>query len=433
MRVTTVISCLSLALVSSTAQSADNLNQLEPFNRVSACSWYEPGYLRLPGLNTCLRLGGHLRGDVITSNFVGDQEHTVTDYQAYIQSRLSFETKTPLESLTVSTYSGIEYEWSPDNSAADLIADKAYIELSGDRFALMGGINKSLYTGYEGYSWVDMGGNLWSERIPLQAAFKLNFGEFTFALGLEDMNTSDWDYSPRYFSSADFAYIAAAGFDTELFSIKASGTVLDLGDIVLLDPTLPDDASIKTYDYGEQLQYGYALNLNTELRPLDFLKFGAGVQYGVGAPQFTGFNPQTYQLAHNIATSDGANEMFQTMIARDYAFTHNLLNYMGVETLSFMGGFSVHVTEGVYFNFDSVYQSWGAEQGSFAFQGSGLAITSSLIWKPISELGIAFSAGYSALQSEGNLQKNGTSKLLFDEVDSLKIGTRIQYSFQPSF
>lgn len=442
MNVKISIIIMSLAVIPVSAQGSDILEDIEPINRVTSCSWFERGYIKLPGLNTCLAIGGRLRGDVISGNLNEVEKITKpsvekkpkniwSDYQSYIQSRISVQTKTPMEFLTFSSYSGFEYKWSPEANDVKVEAEKAYIDLSGNSFSITAGLNQSIYTGFEGYSWIDMGGRLWADEKPLQAAFNVVSGPFNFGLAIEDLSIENYgsSYSRQQFrSTGDLAYIGAVKFASDVFDMKISGALIDLGKIELV----VENGNGLTYEFNDQEKYGYAVNVNSELRPFDYLTVGFGVQYGISALRYTGFDLLEYQVTRTAQENHdilGYAEFFES---NDYAVAEHFFNYMGAESFSINGGFSIHLLQDVFFNFDTSYQNWNVDHEFLRLKGEGIAANGSLIWKPISEVGIAFTAGYSSYLSEGGIFEGQNAYPLKDELNNFKIGTRVQYTFNPS-
>ncbi|QIG97667.1 porin [Bradyrhizobium sp. 6(2017)] len=122
----------SLLLGSSTAlvavggaQAADLPVKAKAVEYVKVCSLYGPGFYYIPGTDTCIKLGGYLRVDVVantnsddsgnTSGAAGANNRFTNGYTWRSREALSIDTRTATEYGVVRTYFYTPFSWTTDS------------------------------------------------------------------------------------------------------------------------------------------------------------------------------------------------------------------------------------------------------------------------------------------------------------------------------
>lgn len=412
-------------------------------NNVLSCPWYNHGYIKLPGYDTCLKFGGYLQGDVISDNLMKNEDHHFTDTAVYIESRLDFDSKTQIGILELSTFSRINYIWDQGANQGTFEAEKAAISLSGNAFDLSGGIQDSLYTGFTGYSGLNLAGANWSDNKTLQVTLKIPYGPLVFGFSFEDVFYKDeafskvyLDYEPYVKTGNDYAFVGAVEYLGDILDLKLSGAVLDVSQAQLnaLRPaeTASGYASVNVLD--DRTHYNYAVNANTEIRLSEIFRFSLGAQMGAGAMGFTGLDTTNYK-ARTVSSNLFFNrpDLQFALLDNDVAeFRDALLNNAAAFSYTLMGGFKVHLLEDVFFTFDASYQAFDLAEDWVEVSGDGFSVGSSLIWQPINHLSMLFGVGYSKYNFDGSIIDGADGRVIIDnDSDNLKIGTRVKYIFAP--
>ena len=420
------------------ANASDILLLGEPFNKLTTCAWVGPGYFKLPGFDTCLKLGGRLRGDIRSNNLSSEGSTGLTDYQSYIESRLNFETKSQIGPFRISTFSGIKYQWEPEDRTADIKAQKALIAFESDYASISAGIDKSLYTGFTGYSGLNLGGEQWSDTKPLHAALKIPVGNMVFGFGIEDIAYEDIgssrNYRPQVITTDDYAFVSSFEYFGDFMDVKLSGIAFDVSGTQVNMKVKPGDTPKINITNGHGSNYNYALNINSEFKPHEFFNFTLGAQMGSGALGYTGLDLTSYRFAEFDDSKVPPPPILDSLITDETSEIQNaLFNHAGGTSYTLMGGFDLHLVENVFLTFDATYQHFQLDKSIFNITGSGYSAATSLIWRPTSELAVSFGGGFSSFETNGTIFTGNKGFNIAATADNLQVGTRIEYVFDPTF
>ena len=114
---------------SSGAMAADLPVKAKAVEYVKVCSLYGPGFYFIPGTDTCIKLGGYLRVDVLantnsdhTGNYAGAggaQNRFTNGYTWRSREDLNIDTRTATEYGVVRTYFDAVFTWTSDSYAAN--------------------------------------------------------------------------------------------------------------------------------------------------------------------------------------------------------------------------------------------------------------------------------------------------------------------------
>lgn len=385
MKLKTCLIASSALCVSGAAYGADLPTVAEPIEYVVACDAYGDGYFQLPNTGTCMKLSGRVRAQVVSGNLSDDEG---SDWSSYARGYGSFETETATDWGSIYTYTGFIYTWNQEDDEDSWSSDDVWVTLKTEYADMNFGVKLSEYHGFLGYAWMQIGGANWPEYYPLQASVNIPVDNFTLSLAVEDAS---------YMDGADGGvnFVGAFNYDSAMFNMRAAGVVHE----------------------NVTEEYGYAVNLNAEIKPIEKLSFTIGAQYAIDASRFIGLGADGYgDLLNGNYEEDDAE-------APDSTYFDTL----GVTAFSVMGGMKYALADDVDVMFEASYLQFETDNETVNFDGDALRLSGSVVWKPAPGLGIAFAAGYSELTANGSSET--VSVLEESTVENFKVGTRIQYTF----
>lgn len=426
--------------------SANDISQTDQqvtnglLNTVTSCPWNGQGYIKLPGFDTCLKLGGELQADVVSNNLLTDETTQFTDTTAYIESRLSFDTKTHIDGLKLATYSTLKFIWNQESSAAQIEAERAALELSNSYFSLGGGIQESLYTGFTGYSKLNLVGDPWSDNRTLQASLQIPMGHFKLGFAVEDIVFKDtingnqiYFSAPKVATKGDYAFITALTYSDNILNLKGSLAFIDVSNTDILTVTPDSSGQPANLTETNSTAYNYAVNFNAEFRPIETLKFSLGGQFGNGAIGYTGLHLLDYEFPDIILSGEDTDYVAHLFLSDPDGLVRSaLFNQSNTLNYTIMGGFDLHLLPNIHLAFDVTYEAFDFDQEFSQVRGDGYTAQSALIWQPTLNLGVMFGASYSSRNFEGMLDVKNNRYAFERQIENLKIGTRVQYVFDPA-
>ncbi|MCA6120954.1 porin [Bradyrhizobium sp. WSM 1704] len=125
------------------AQAADLPVKAKAVEYVKVCSLYGPGFYYIPGTDTCIKLGGYLRVEVLanansvytgnTNSFGGANNRFTNGYTWRSREDLNIDTRTATEYGVVRTFFDATFTWTTDNYGVNGAAPGAtvYAPLGG--------------------------------------------------------------------------------------------------------------------------------------------------------------------------------------------------------------------------------------------------------------------------------------------------------------
>ncbi len=123
------------------AQAADLPVKAKAVEYVKVCSLYGPGFYYIPGTDTCIKLGGYLRADVVVNgnsvygpnyNGAGGANNRFTNgYTWRSREDLNIDTRTATEYGVVRTYFDAVFTWTSDTYAANGAGGSVYSSIGG--------------------------------------------------------------------------------------------------------------------------------------------------------------------------------------------------------------------------------------------------------------------------------------------------------------
>ncbi|WP_298279329.1 porin, partial [uncultured Bradyrhizobium sp.] len=128
------------------AQAADLPVKAKAVEYVKVCSLYGPGFYYIPGTDTCIKLGGYLRADVVVNgNSVygpnvngasGANNRFTNGYTWRSREDLNIDTRTATEYGVVRTYFDAVFTWTSDSYAANGAGGTVYSALGSGTAAV---------------------------------------------------------------------------------------------------------------------------------------------------------------------------------------------------------------------------------------------------------------------------------------------------------
>jgi len=179
-------SAAALAAVSG-AHAADAIVAAEPeaMEYVRVCDAFGTGYFYIPGTETCLKIGGYVRTQVVyDDNAFGSNGRG--DYDSYTRGYLTFAAKNDTEFGTLSSYINLQAD-----TESDVFVDGAWIELAGFKVGYF-------YNWWDDYTLSgetdELGGNLFNS-----IQYTYDAGSFRVGASVEDL--SDNVFAGKFFNN----------------------------------------------------------------------------------------------------------------------------------------------------------------------------------------------------------------------------------------
>ncbi|WP_336294189.1 porin [Bartonella sp. CB169] len=150
----------------------------EPAEYIRVCDAYGKGYFYIPGTETCMRLSGNVRadlmgGDNIDATTNAELANKQKTYAASSRFTLVFQTASETELGTLRSYARIYSQWSNGADKAGAKLGAAYIELGGFRV----GLDDTIFNSWTG----DYGNVINDDSIAPAGITRTNFISYTFS------------------------------------------------------------------------------------------------------------------------------------------------------------------------------------------------------------------------------------------------------------
>ncbi|WP_102867842.1 porin [Pseudovibrio exalbescens] len=386
------------AAVATSASAADLPVVAEPVDYVQVCDAYGAGFFKIPGKDTCLKIGGRIRTQIVSDNLTDDRPRlkivdskTVfgekvlakrdMDYSAYARGYLYLTSMTDTEIGLIKTYTEFYSEWDQDGTGSSKVGS-AYLQIGADFADILIGRTTSQFDAFTGAVDVGVITRNWSDQSTLQIAMMKSLGNgVSVALSAEDSSYRDGDVN-----SADI--VGKIGIAQGWGSFEVAAAYHDT----------PDGAK---EDSGYAVRGTATINLDM-IAPGDKFIFQAA--YADSALSYLGTG--TTEL---VDVSDGVGGEPDTLVT--------LSDSNGAEGYTLGAGFTHFWTPEVATSIDGSYLS--LEQDNIDYDR--WAIDGSIGWYPVSGLVIALDAGFA-----NEDWSNGTDSADFDDA---KVGARVQYTF----
>ena len=365
---------------------ASDLPQVsEPIEYVVACDAYGAGYFQLPGKQTCVSISGRIRTQIASGNLL---EYEGAEWSAYARGYIWLNTVTPSDFGKVSTFAEIYYTWKDGIEDQTWDSTNAYVSIETESITSNFGLKLSEYHSFLGYAWMQLGGLNWAEHYPVQATVIVPLGALSFSASVEDASYSNGE-------DGGLNYIGALNYSNGMGNMRIVGAIVD---------SVHDDL-------------GYAVNLNTEIKPVDGLSVTLGGGYMQNASGFVYLTGTEF----GDIVFDGNGEAVKQET--------NYFDSLGVSAWSVYGGVSYALLDDVDVMFEASYLQFETDNAVTNFDGDELRLSGSVVWSPTSVLSVAFAAGYSELNISGSTTDDDIAVVDSTSPRNMTVGTRVQYTF----
>ncbi|WP_068315861.1 porin [Polycladidibacter hongkongensis] len=331
------------AAAATSAQAADLPAVDAPVDYVQACDAFGAGFFKLPGKDTCIRVGGRVRTQVVSGDLKGD----ANDYEGYAKGYLRLTSMTDSEIGLIKTYAEVSAAHHIHGISDDATAEDVYIQISSNVGSFLIGKTTSQFDGFTGKAAVGVIGRNFSDTGTLQVSY-------TAALG-NGVSAAVAAESSSYRGGEDHK-VDLVG---KLKVAQGWGSAQLVG--AYHDVYGTDDS-------------GYAV--------------GGTVNLGLGAVGLAGasanFQAQYADKAMDYLGFEAAGEATQ----KGYALSAGL-------------GFAL--TETVSFEVDGSYLK--VEDSAVAFDTKRSAVDGSVSWKPAAGLLLAVDAGYAETKTDAKTKE----------------------------
>ena len=180
------------AAAATTAQAADLPVAPEPVDYVRVCDAYGARFYYIPGTETCLRVGGRVRTQVVINNVLDNDTSAWRDrdadgYSWLARGYLYLDARTATEFGTLRAYVAM-YGSSTNGDNSSFNLDNAYIQWGGLTAGRLGS-NFDIFTGQ---TFMGVVSRDWSDTTLNQIAYTAAFGNgLSATIALEDRSSRE--------------------------------------------------------------------------------------------------------------------------------------------------------------------------------------------------------------------------------------------------
>ncbi|MCC8964226.1 porin [Bradyrhizobium sp. Pear76] len=136
-----ILGSVAVLVAAGGAKAADLPVKAKAIEYVKVCSLYGPGFYYIPGTDTCIKLGGYLRVDVLansnidntgnTSGAAGARNRFTNGYTWRSREDLNIDTRTATEYGVVRTFFDATFNWTSDTYAGNGVGGTVYSPIAG--------------------------------------------------------------------------------------------------------------------------------------------------------------------------------------------------------------------------------------------------------------------------------------------------------------
>ncbi|WP_306141531.1 porin [Roseibium sp. MMSF_3412] len=418
MKLKTLLLGAAAAATATTAQAADLPVAPEPVDYVRICDTYGSRFYYIPGTETCLRVGGRLRTQVIVNNVLDDGAWADRDEDGYSwlsRGYVYLDSRTATEFGTLRTYTSIY--GTVTNGGNSVTLDNAYIQWGGLTAGYLGS-NFNIYTGQVFMGVVTRD---WADSTLNQLAYTAAFGDgFSATIALEDRSGREvGDYGGT--RAPDL--VGALGISQGWGSAQLSGA---------LHQVYPDAAFNSTNASGNEDNLGWAVGAGVNVN-LPFANSGSNIYfqgfYADGALSYVG---------NGITSITGTINEALTEVTLDYdgddpdvSVSDYGSNGSKNSGFSLSAGVYIQATPTIGLAVDGSYAHLELSGiysettiGSVDADIDRWAIDGSVQWQPVSGFVLGADVGYSSASVDPSV-----ADIDVDDLNELKFGVRMQRTF----
>ena len=372
-----------------TAQAADLPVAPEPVDYVRVCDAYGARFYYIPGTETCLRVGGRVRTQVVINNVLDDNTSTTDGwnnrdadgYDWLARGYLYLDARTATEFGTLRAYiSMYGSSTNGDNSSFNL--DNAYIQWGGLTAGRLGS-NFDIFTGQ---TFMGVVTRDWSDSTLNQIAYTAAFGNgLSATIALEDRSSRE---SGTYGGTRAPDLVAALGISQGWGTAQLSGA---------LHQVYPNSTFNGINPGNGEDELGWAIGAGASIN-LPFANSGSNIFfqgfYADGALSYTGNAAGVTDFVISAASGNATTNSGYSLSAGAY-----------IQATSTIG----LALDGSYADYDNAGTAGDATRW---------AIDGSVQWEPVSGFVMGADVGYADTDWDN---ATDTEELLF--------GVRMQRTF----
>ncbi|MDD7908350.1 porin [Pseudovibrio exalbescens] len=369
------------AAVVTSASAADLPVVAEPVDYVQVCDAYGSGFFKLPGKDTCIRVGGRVRAQFISDNLNNDANYE--DNDSYVRGYVRLTSMTDTEIGLIKTYTEIYSQWD-EAGEGELKTDDAYIQFGTQYGDLLIGYAVSNFDTFTGSTDIGIVDRNISDTDTLQMTYTKSLGNgLTASLSLEDSS---------YREGGENEYDVVGG-------LKIS----------------------QGWGFARLVGAYHQVNDDIENNGVGAVGIVGNEKDGFAIAGTVGINlnmlAEGDQLVFAVSYADAAGHYVN--IDSDYLDgTKDSWDAKGYDAFSVAAGFTHYFTPEVAGSIDASYL-----MVDDADDYERIATTAALGWYPTSGLVIAGEVGYVNQDDDKNsFDANGNDH-------DYRVGTRIQYTF----
>ncbi|WP_428686524.1 porin [Roseibium sp.] len=394
MKLKSLMLAAASAAAATTAQAADLPVAPEPVDYVRVCDAYGARFYYIPGTETCLRVGGRVRTQVVVNNVLEDGnwgDRSKDGYSWLSRGYLYLDARTATEFGTLRAYASMYMTNTNGDGSATL--DNAYIQWGG----LTAGYATSNFDIYTGQAFMGVVKRDWSDQTTNQIAYTAAFGNgFNATIALEDRSNREVG---SYGGTRAPDVVAALGISQGWGSAKLSGA---------LHQVYPDVANNNAT--GGEDNFGWALGGGVVFN-LPMINSGSNIY-------FQGF----YADGALAYIGNGITGLSTTINGSSFSVS----DYSGDDTnsgYSLSAGAYIQATSTIGLALDGSYAQ--VDQNNIVGTSRDATITryaidGSVQWEPVSGFVMGADVGY----SNSDIDVSGV-----DDQDELLFGVRMQRTF----
>jgi hypothetical protein len=383
-------SAAAALMATSFGASAADLAKKAPVavDYVKVCDAYGAGFFYIPGSDTCLKIGGYVRADVVGGDddfgkYGGDRDSNNFTTRARLQLQVDARTNTSFGLLRSYAAANFQFDTGVGHNAE---LDQAYIQWGG----LTAGKAQSYFDFFTGYAPAFVYGETVHDDKVNMLAYTFAFsGGLSATLSLEDSTVAgrlEDGSTPGSAFAGTYGGNKLPDFIANLKLEQGWGTAQVMG---VLHQAYSDTNVID--EMGFAIGAGVTIKLPT-LGEKD--EFGIQVAYADGAVRYLGFDlTDSATAAYDFNVLGDRSKGWSGLVGYQHSFSSKV----------------VGVVQGGYVSFDSAsnaddYSRWDATAG--------------LIWTPVDNLDISTFVEYRSNDFDAKA-----------DTDGFAVGLRLQRTF----
>ncbi|MDD7908352.1 porin [Pseudovibrio exalbescens] len=389
--------------VAGSASAADLPVVAEPVDYVQVCDAYGAGFFKIPGKDTCIKIGGRIRTQIISDNLDDNNDETkYEDYEALARGYLYLTSMTDTEIGLIKTFTELYSQWDENGGERARVGD-AYIQIGTDFANVFIGRDASQFDGFTGAVDIGVIDRNFSDQSTLQFALTKSLGNGVSAT----VAVEDSSYRNGSDNSIDF--VGKVGISQGWGSFEVAGATHAIADEASFNDSDGDAVATLRKDDSTGYAVRGTVTFNLDMiAPGDAFVFQAAYADSAASYLNASLSDEAFDRAGAIRSADAA-----------------MLDVLGAKGYSLVAAFSHYWTPEIATTIDGSWMSLEADYNNNGFDFDAdmdrWAIDASIGWYPVSGMVVALDAGFASTDYD----VEGEDR----DFDEAKIGARVQYTF----